>query len=197
MRRIRSQLFLAVGALLAAVAPSFSQTPKDPVSDLTGNWDVQGNQTTIFILPDQFVMHSRWGRGDIKWENAAYYTITYRERSMTCHYLARLGSSNELSMLRYDSTDTEGCDLGEMRRLVPWKQESTPAPPLPNPNPTTSSSRDDVVAFLKSYHIDARGEPEDLLKYYSSSMQPEVLRVRRDVNRIWPIRNYEVLIDTV
>ena len=63
--------------------------------------------------------------------------------------------------------------------------------------PHQSLSREQAVAFLKSYHIAARGKPEELLQYYSPSMQPEVLRVRRDVNRIWPIRSYEVLTDTV
>ena len=63
--------------------------------------------------------------------------------------------------------------------------------------PSQSMSRDQAVAFLKSYHIAARGKPEELLQYYSPSMQAQVLRVRRDVNRIWPIRSYEVLTDTV
>ena len=121
---LRLSLFLLLAlSLSVGISSAPAQVNLDPIQKLTGRWDVPGTTTSIFILPDHFVLHSRLGRGDIKWENAAYYTITYRERSITCHYLARVGSSTELSMLRYENTDLPECDLGEMRRSTPQEAE--------------------------------------------------------------------------
>ncbi len=210
MRRIRSQLFFIVCALLAAVAPSASQNATDPVSDLMGNWDVPGTTTTIFILPDHFVLHSRWGRGDIKWENAGYYVIAYRERSMACHYLVRLRSSNELSMLRYDNTDPAECDLGEMRRLLPWKQEPTSGPSLPKPNPTTppvkllnapseNYMQKRIEAFIVNEHLPGQYHFADRVDYFDKGLVSKQFAIQESEKYVqkWPFRNYELVPNTL
>ncbi len=122
VRRFPSFLFLAA-ILSAGISGALAEVTADPVQKLTGKWDVPGTTTSIYILPDHFVFHSRLGRGDIKWENAAYYTIAYRERSITCHYLVRVRSRTDLALLRYENTDLPECDLGEMRRSTPQETE--------------------------------------------------------------------------
>ena len=118
-----SSLLLLAPALSAGISAAVAQVTPDPIQKLTGKWDVPGTTTSILILPDHFVLHSRWGQGDIRWENAEYYVIAYRERAITCHYLVKLRSRNELSMLRYENTEPAECDLGEMRRSTPEQAE--------------------------------------------------------------------------
>ncbi len=83
---------------------------------MTGEWTVPGAVTTVTINNNHIVQHSKLGRADIVHVNADYYNILFRERSMTCHYLVRIPSATELSMLRWDNQDLPECDLGELRR---------------------------------------------------------------------------------
>src|ERR1700730_3116002 len=105
----------AVGRWTVALA----QNAGDPIQDFVGEWDLAGAATSIIIFPNHAVQHSRWGRGDIKWDNADYYLISYRDRSMYCHYIIRLYSPAELSAIRAEQTDPPECDLGELRRARP------------------------------------------------------------------------------
>jgi formylglycine-generating enzyme required for sulfatase activity len=106
---------LALGLRCAAVA----QGTPDPIQDFVGEWDVSGTATSITISPNHVIQHSRWGRGDIKWDNADYYNISYRDRSMYCHYIIKQYSLTELSIVRAETTDPPECDLGDMRRARP------------------------------------------------------------------------------
>jgi formylglycine-generating enzyme required for sulfatase activity len=115
--RFQTICILVVLALLGLFhSIGFAQNTADPIQNMVGEWDMAGVATSITILPNHIVMHSRWGRGDIKWDNANYYQISYRDRSMFCHYIIRTYSPAELSILRGEQTDPPECDLGELRR---------------------------------------------------------------------------------
>lgn len=106
------------GLLLAAsgsLSVAFGQNA-DPIHDFVGEWDLPGSSISITISRNHVVMHTKLGRGDIKWDNADYFVISYRDRSMTCHYIIKLYSQNELSIVRAENMDPSECDLGDMRR---------------------------------------------------------------------------------
>ncbi len=107
----------------------------DPIKELAGEWDVKGATTSIIILPNHIVQHSRFGRGDIKWDNADYYNISFRDRSMECHYILRKGdTANQIEMLPALKTEPSECDLGELRRVP----QSEPPPKHPASNDGSS-----------------------------------------------------------
>jgi formylglycine-generating enzyme required for sulfatase activity len=93
-----------------------AQNSSDPIQSFVGDWDLPGDFTSLSILSNHYVQHSKWGRGDIRWDNADYFSISYRQRSMTCHYIIRLYSPTELSVVRAEQMDPPECDLGELRR---------------------------------------------------------------------------------
>ncbi len=101
------------GAAFIAAA----QDTDDLFPKMAGEWTVPAAVTTVAINDNHIVQHSRLGRGDITHVNADYYNILFRERNMTCHYLVRVPSPTELSMLRWDNQDLPECDLGELRRV--------------------------------------------------------------------------------
>jgi len=167
--REKSICLLSGAILSAGISGAFAQAAPDPIQKLTGKWDVSGTITSILISPDHFVLHSRLGRGDIKWENAAYYTILYRERSITCHYLVRLKSKNDLSMLRYENTDLPECDLGEMQRSAPAEeqaQEQNPVKPETSVGePTSGLNRGETPPRSGAAHTPPGAHPSSS-KYY-------------------------------
>ena len=75
---------------------------------------MKGKKTKIIIETNHGVWHSWLGRGDIKWDNAEYYNIAYRERSMVCHYSVRPYSTDEIWFLPAENTDPQECDLGQL-----------------------------------------------------------------------------------
>ena len=91
----------------------------DPVQDFVGEWELRGTPLSITIKRNHAVSHSKLGQGDIKFDNADYFVISYRARAMVCHYIIKLYSQNELSAVRADDQDPSECDLGEMRRARP------------------------------------------------------------------------------
>ncbi len=119
MTRILGTLLISIlvlssnGAYLSVAA----EDNEDPVHSLAGGWAVPGAVTTVTIYDNHIVQHSRLGQGDITHDNADYYHIRYRERSMTCHYVVRIPSATELSMLREDNQELPECDLGDLRRV--------------------------------------------------------------------------------
>jgi hypothetical protein len=96
------------------LSSSWAQTTVDEILLLAGEWDVKGKKTKIRIEGSHGVWHSWLGRGDIKWDNAEYYVIAYRERSLVCHYSIRNYSANEVWFLPWENTDPEECDLGQL-----------------------------------------------------------------------------------
>ena len=109
--------FLFLSLLLAyGYTTALAQNSTDPIEDLVGDWDIPGSITSISISPRHVVQHSKFGRGDIKWDNADYFLVSYRYRSMTCHYIIRIYSPAEVSFLRAEQTDPPECDLGDLRR---------------------------------------------------------------------------------
>jgi formylglycine-generating enzyme required for sulfatase activity len=128
---------LALPFLLAVASgfcvPAIGQ-PADPILAFVGEWDLPGTSISISISKNHYVLHSKLGRGDIKSDNADYYEITFRERSIKCHYIIRLYSQNELSLVRAEQLDPTECDLGELRRargseLREPKRQEEAAPP--------------------------------------------------------------------
>jgi formylglycine-generating enzyme required for sulfatase activity len=99
-----------------AFFPASGQNAPDPIQDFVGEWDLPGTPTSITISRKHIVLHTRWGRGDMKWDNADYFVISYRDRAMTCHYIVRLYSQDQLSFIRAEQMDPPECDLGELRR---------------------------------------------------------------------------------
>jgi hypothetical protein len=127
----------AVSLALLCCAPGirvFATSQADPVLDLVGEWDVPGTTATIVIKANHFVMHHKLGRGDIKFDNAQYYTINYRERSLVCHYQVRVYSDADVEFARYENTDAPECDIGKVRR-----------PPPPPPDPSLEAANAAVV----------------------------------------------------
>jgi formylglycine-generating enzyme required for sulfatase activity len=110
---------MALLSLLAVVSglcePAKGQ-PADPIMAFVGEWDLPGTSITISISKNHYVLHSKLGRGDIRVDNADYYEINFREKTIKCHYIIRLYSQNELSVVRAEQTDPPECDLGELRR---------------------------------------------------------------------------------
>ncbi len=102
----------------------------DPVQDFAGEWELPGTPVSISIKRNHVVFHSKLGQGDIKWDNADFFVISYRSRSMACHYIMKLYSQNELSVVRAENLDPSECDLGEMRRARP-SGGLDPAPETP------------------------------------------------------------------
>ena len=124
--------FLLLSLLLAnGYAMALAQNTTDPIQDLVGDWDIPGSITSISISPRHVVQHSRFGRGDIKWDNADYFLVSYRDRSMICHYIVRVYSPVEASFLRAEPTDPAECDLGDLRRS-PGSGLDRPPPPGPS-----------------------------------------------------------------
>ena len=115
MVRFLRLIFLPL-LLASGCSAALGQNTIDPVQDLVGDWDIPGTIISISISPRHVVQHSRFGRGDIKWDNADYFLISYRDRSMLCHYVIRIYSPVEVSFLRAEQTDPAECDLGELRR---------------------------------------------------------------------------------
>jgi hypothetical protein len=101
-------------AVLLGGAPAKAQSGTDPIQALSGTWDVRGKAISIVIYPNHSVQHSWLGRGDIKWDNADYYNVSYRQRSLTCHYLVKRRSAKELEFITADTMDPSECDLGEL-----------------------------------------------------------------------------------
>jgi hypothetical protein len=116
-------LSLALLSLGAPGGDASATTQTDPVQDLIGEWDVPGSSASIAIKPNHVVMHYKLGRGDIKWDNADYYNINFRERTITCHYIVRVYSQTDVEFVRAENLDLPECDLGKVRR---------PPPPLPD-----------------------------------------------------------------
>ncbi len=102
----------------------------DPVQDLVGEWELRGTPISIAIKRNHAVSHSKLGQGDIKFDNADYFVVSYRSRAMVCHYIIKLYSQNELSVVRADDQDPSECDLGEMHRARPTG-ELEPSPEKP------------------------------------------------------------------
>jgi formylglycine-generating enzyme required for sulfatase activity len=156
---------LALAFLLAAASslglPASAQ-PADPILAFAGDWDLPGTSISITISRNHFVLHSKLGRGDMKWDNADYFEVNFREKSLKCHYIIRLYSANELSVVRAEQTDPPECDLGELRRArgteAPERRSEAPAPAKP-----------DRVEPLTSGHAASSGEP---LAPVSSAAKP-------------------------
>jgi hypothetical protein len=113
-------------ALLASAGPSWrasATTQTDPIQDLVGEWDVPGSSASIRIQPKHIVWHHKLGRGDIKWDNADYYVIRFKERDILCHYMVRKYSETDVEFVRAENLDLPECDIGKVRR---------PPPPLPD-----------------------------------------------------------------
>ncbi len=91
----------------------------DPVQEFVGEWELRGTPVSITIKRNHAVSHSKLGQGDIKFDNADYFVISYRSRATVCHYVIKLYSQDELSVVRADDQDPSECDLGEMRRARP------------------------------------------------------------------------------
>jgi formylglycine-generating enzyme required for sulfatase activity len=116
---LRVLLYFSSLPLVAALVPVASaENAADPIQEFAGEWNLAGSSTSIMIFPNHIVQHSRWGRGDIKWDNAEYYVISYRSRQMFCHYAIRMYSETELSVIRVEQTDPPECDLGDLRRAA-------------------------------------------------------------------------------
>ncbi len=109
------------GLLTLASGPFFPVLGQaaDPIQEFVGDWELRGSTISITIKRNHAVLHSQLGQGDIKFDNADYFVISYRSRAMTCHYIIRLYSPNELSVVRADNMDPSECDLGELRRARP------------------------------------------------------------------------------
>jgi formylglycine-generating enzyme required for sulfatase activity len=118
--------------------PAMGQQPADPILTFVGEWDLPGTSITISISKNHYVLHSKLGRGDIRWDNADYFEVTFREHSLKCHYIIRLYSQNELSVVRGEQLDPPDCDLGELRRArgsdlrEPKRQEDAVQAPPPH-----------------------------------------------------------------
>ncbi len=61
-----------------------AESTSDPIQKIVGEWDVIGARTKIIISGNHYAWHSKWGLGDIKWDNAEYYLIKYRYRYLEC-----------------------------------------------------------------------------------------------------------------
>lgn len=126
--------------LLSLGAPgkdALATNQTDPVQDLIGEWDVPGSPASITIKANHVVMHYRLGRGDIKWDNADYYNINFRQRTITCHYIVRVYSETDIEFVRAENLDLPECDLGKVRR---------PPPPPPDLTQQGSPSAGAVIA---------------------------------------------------
>jgi formylglycine-generating enzyme required for sulfatase activity len=127
-----SLLAVANGFCVPAVGQS-----ADPILAFVGEWDLPGTSISISISKNHYILHSKLGRGDIKSDNADYYEINFREKSIKCHYIIRLYSQNELSVVRAEQLDPPECDLGELRRArgtelrEPKRQENAIQAPPP------------------------------------------------------------------
>jgi hypothetical protein len=111
---LRLWFFLPLFMISEWQVSSWAQTTADEIPLLAGEWDVKGKKTRIIIETNHGVWHSWLGRGDIKWDNSEYYNISYRERSMVCHYSVRHYSANEIWFLSAENTDPQECDLGQL-----------------------------------------------------------------------------------
>lgn len=143
-------LFLLAVACGGVCLPASAQ-PADPILAFAGDWDLPGTSISITISRNHYVLHSKLGRGDMKWDNGDYFDVNYREKSMKCHYIVRLYSANELSVVRAEQTDPSECDLGEMRRA-----RGTEAPERRSEAPPIDPDRPELI---KSEHAAAPEEP--------------------------------------
>ncbi len=134
-------LCLALAAS-SAVYPVVGQNQADPIQKFVGEWDSPELQASIIINADHTVLHWKWGRGDIKHDNADYFEINYRERFAKCHYTIRLYSQDELWVKRADNQDLSECDLGVMRRRPrdPAQNSENPVNPANPIGPLTQNA---------------------------------------------------------
>jgi hypothetical protein len=121
-------LTLAFLSLVALGRYASATNQSDPVQDLVGEWDVPGSSASITIKPNHVVMHYKMGRGDIKWDNADYYIINFRQRTIACHYIVRVYSETDVEFVRAENTDLPECDLGKVRRPPPSLPDPTQSP---------------------------------------------------------------------
>jgi formylglycine-generating enzyme required for sulfatase activity len=146
--------------------PAMGQQPADPILAFVGEWDLPGTPITIGISKNHYVLHSKLGRGDIRWDNADYFEVSFREHSLKCHYIIRLYSQNELSVVRGEQLDPPECDLGELRRArgselrdPKGREDAVPASPphaiagkepsLPATVPAEAAKSADVIQDCK------------------------------------------------
>lgn len=109
-------ILLAAVAILASTATASTQ-PVSRISDFVGVWDVILNDLaiTLRVHDDNTVDHSLLGSGDIKHDNANYFNIAYRHRSLLCHYTA-LKTQSGLALLPRSPQDSTDCRLGQMAK---------------------------------------------------------------------------------
>lgn len=169
MRPLLQRLtLLSLLAVASGFCLSANGQPADPILPLVGEWDLPGTSISISIFKNHYVQHSKLGRGDIRADNADYYEVTFRERSIRCHYIIRLYSQNELSVVRAEQLDPAECDLGELRRArgselrEPKRQEDAanaspphaitgkePSSPAPANVPADAAKSADVIQDCK------------------------------------------------
>jgi hypothetical protein len=123
MRGFLRALVFSFPLISGLPAVVFAQSQNDPVQDLVGEWYVKNSHVSLTIKRNHSVQHSKWGSGDIKWDNADYFDIRYRDRDIKCNYQVRLYSPTEIDFIRAENLNPAECDLGEMRR-VPSEEDA-------------------------------------------------------------------------
>jgi hypothetical protein len=202
LQRIRFLSQLVLSLCICSV-----QAQDDPVLRIVGEWNVAGTATSILIQSDHIVHHSKWGRGDIKWDNAYYYTISYRERSIVCHYfISYYPKTDEIAAATTENTDPQGCELGNLRRATSHDLTALRDSPEIRKVPETGSILNKVSSFLDRYHsemaVDVNLTEKYLAPYvnfYKKGLVSKeyIVKEKMEVSVVCPVRRYFVLRETI
>ena len=115
-----------------------AQTSPDPISGLTGSWDLVGTRVNIKIHSDHTVQHWKLGVGDISQENAGFFAIIYHQHELICRYDIKKYGRDELAFIIASQPSDDECNLGVMRRV----QETGPSRILPGTSGEMSIIKD-------------------------------------------------------
>ena len=114
-------------SLLAAPSTVGAQQSSNPIAPLVGSWDLPGTLLRLKISPDGIVDHSKLGEGILRYDEASYYRLVFRQHHLTCQYDVRKYSENEVTFTVSVQPAESDCELGALRRSPSRELPAAPA----------------------------------------------------------------------